>query len=71
MKRLALFLLRFPFAAALGALWPMVGVGLVGYGAYLIYEPAAFIVVGSLMILDDLHATWPQRTQPRKTEKSP
>lgn len=56
MKRIAKRIWNWPWAALLAVAWPMCGVALVGYGAYRIYEPAGFIAVGVLIVLDNLHA---------------
>jgi hypothetical protein len=45
-----------PFRRIVLVLWPVVGIMLVGFGAYLVYEPAGYIVVGLLMLLDMFHA---------------
>ena len=46
-----------PYRRLIALLWPLAGIALVGYGCYRIYPPAAYIVVGLLIILDTLHAT--------------
>ncbi|HEV3417356.1 MAG TPA: hypothetical protein VG056_11095 [Pirellulales bacterium] len=38
-------------------LWPLAGIALVTYGAWLYSHPAAPIVAGLLMIADSLHST--------------
>jgi len=47
----------------LAILWPLVGIALIGYGAYTVYAPAGYITVGILIVLDDLHSSWPRRTE--------
>ncbi len=56
----------FPWGMVASALWPLAGVALIGYGAFQIYPPAAYIAVGSLLVLDSLHASWPKKTEQPK-----
>ena len=46
-----------PFRAILAIAWPLVGIALVGYGAWLVYPPAGYIAVGALLIVDVFHAS--------------
>lgn len=49
-----------PYLRILSVTYPIFGILLVGYGAYLVYPPAGFIALGSLMILDTLHGQRPR-----------
>jgi hypothetical protein len=43
--------------------WPLVGVGLVGFGLWCIYPPLCPIGVGALMLADYVHERLPKRKQ--------
>lgn len=48
---------RLPLVSIACAVWPLLGMFLVGYGAYRIYPPAGCIAFGLLIILDTLHSS--------------
>lgn len=43
---------RLPYRVLALAVWPLIAIGLIAYGASLVHQPSGYIAAGSLMLLD-------------------